>query len=210
MSRAGEQKETAAKVVENPWQTISEQVVYDNPWIKISHREVINPSGGQGIYGVVHFKNKAIGIVPIDEEGYTYLVGQWRYALGAYHWEIPEGGCPVGADSLAAAKRELAEETGLIADEWTFLLDFHLSNSVTDEYGEIFLAQKLRQGIASPEETEDIQIKRLPLGKAIEMVLNGEITDALTVMALQRVALMGLTPSIVFQPRIYLRCYCVV
>lgn len=174
----------------NPWETISEGVAYDNAWIQVRHSEVINPKGGQGIYGVVHFKNKAIGIVPVDEEGYTYLVGQWRYALGAYHWEIPEGGCPLGEDSLEAAKRELAEETGLVAAEWTFLLDFHLSNSVTDEYGEAFLAKKLHQGLSSPEETEEIQIKRLPLEQAIEMVMNGEITDALSIMALQRVALV--------------------
>lgn len=175
---------------QNPWQTLSERVAYDNAWIQVQHHEVINPSGGEGIYGVVHFKNKAIGIVPIDEEGYTYLVGQWRYALGAYHWEIPEGGCPLGEDSLATAKRELAEETGLLAEEWTHLLDFHLSTSVTNEYGQAFLAKKLRQGQAKPEETEKIQVKRLPLREAIDMVMNGEITDSLSIMALQRVALL--------------------
>lgn len=174
----------------NPWKTLTARVAYDNAWIQIRHSEVLNPNGGEGIYGVVHFKNKAIGIVPVDEEGYTYLVGQWRYTLEAYHWEIPAGGCPLGEDSLATAKRELAEETGLIAEEWTYLLDFHLSNSVTDEYGEAFLAKKLRQGLNSPEETEEIQIKRLPLDEAIEMVMNGEITDALSIMALQRVALL--------------------
>lgn len=175
---------------QNPWKTLSERVVYDNAWIQLRHSEVLNPNGGAGIYGVVHFKNKAIGVVPVDEEGYTYLVGQWRYALGQYHWEIPEGGCPLEEDSLATAKRELAEETGLLAEEWTYLLDFHLSNSVTNEYGQAFLAKKLRQGEAKPEETEKIQVKRLPLSEAIQMVLDGEITDALSVMALQRVALL--------------------
>lgn len=175
--------------MKNPWTTTSKRVAYENPWIKIAHHEVINPGGGSGIYGLVHFKNQAIGIVPVDEEGCTYLVGQWRYPLEEYHWEIPEGGCPLGSDPLATAKRELKEETGLVAAEWTTLLDFHLSNSVTDEYGIAYLALGLTQEVAEPEETEEIQVKRVPLKEAVEMVMQGKIKDALSVMALQRVAL---------------------
>lgn len=176
----------------NPWTTKSRQTTYDNPWIKIEHHEVINPSGGAGIYGLVHFKNWAIGVVPVDEEGYTYLVGQWRYPLAAYHWEIPEGGCPIGQDPLLAAQRELKEETGLVAQNWKQLLDFHLSNSVTDEYGLAYLATGLRQEEAAPEPTEDLLVKRLPLKEAIGLVMAGEITDALSVLALQRIALLQL------------------
>lgn len=174
---------------ENPWQTISTRSPYENPWMRVDHHEVLNPAGKPGIYGVVHFKNHAIGIVPVDEAGYTWLVGQYRYALGSYEWEIPEGGCPVGTDPLATARRELREETGLVAADWTHLLDFHLSNSVTDEYGVAYLARGLRQENAQPEETEDLTLRRLPLREAIAMTLNGQIKDALSIMALQRVAL---------------------
>ncbi|MEM9837238.1 MAG: NUDIX hydrolase [Bacteroidota bacterium] len=178
--------------MKNPWRTKSIRTAYENPWIKVEHREVINPSGGDGIYGIVHFKNQAVGIVPVDDEGYTYLVGQFRYALDEYHWEIPEGGCPVGSSLLTTAKRELKEETGLVAEKWTELLDFHLSNSVTDEYGIAYLAQGLQQEAAEPEETEDLIVRRIPLQEAIDMVLSGEIKDALSVLALQRVALLGM------------------
>ena len=174
----------------NPWQTLSTETRYENPWITVTHSEVINPNGNPGIYGLVRYKNHAVGIVPIDEEGYTYLVGQYRYATDRYEWEIPEGGCPVGTDPLATAKRELKEETGLVAEQWEQICDFYLSNSVSDEYGLAFVARRLRQEEAAPEDTEDLRVKRLHLNEAIEMVLAGEIKDALSIMALQRVALM--------------------
>lgn len=172
---------------QNPWQTLSEREAYDNPWIRVSHREVINPSGGKGIYGVVQFKNVAIGIVPIDAEGNTWLVGQYRYTLERYSWEIPEGGGPMGTDLLASAQRELLEETGLRAAHWTPLLEMHVSNSVTDEYGVAFLAEGLSFGEAAPEETEDLQVKKLPFSAVVEMVMNGEITDALSMVAVLKV-----------------------
>ena len=178
-------------VMNNPWTTKSTKTAYENPWITVEHNEVVNPSGNDGIYGVVKFKNHAIGIVPIDDEGYTYLVGQYRYATGRYEWEIPEGGCPVDTDTLLTAKRELKEETGLVAREWTKLLDFYLSNSVTNEYGVAYLARGLRQEVAEPEETEELKLRRVPLQEAISMVVNGEIKDALSVLALQRVALLS-------------------
>ncbi|MBK8492284.1 MAG: NUDIX hydrolase [Saprospirales bacterium] len=171
----------------NPWTTKKTEKVYENPWIRVSHREVINPSGKDGIYGVVHFKNLAIGIVPVDEEGYTWLVGQYRYTLDRYSWEIPEGGCPVGTDPLESAKRELLEETGLSAMRWTPVLDLHTSNSVTDETGMVFLAQGLSQGVADPEETEDLQVVRVPLEQALGLIHEGVITDALSIMGLYRV-----------------------
>lgn len=180
------------EIRKNPWVTKSEQIAYENPWLRLEHHEVINPSGGDGIYGKVHFKNQAVGIVPLDENGYTYLVGQWRYPLGEYQWEIPEGGCPLGTDPLMTARRELKEETGLVANEWMKLLDFHLSNSVTDEYGIAYLARDLKQETAALEPTEDITVKRLPIREAIEMVENGSIKDAVSIMALQKVALLGL------------------
>ncbi len=168
----------------NPWQTLNEQIPYENKWIKISHREVINPSGGAGIYGVVQFKNTAIGILPLDHEGFTWLVGQYRYTLGRYSWEIPEGGGPQEESLLGSAQRELLEETGMRATRWSPLLEMHLSNSVSDEYGVVFLAQDLSFGEAQPEETEDLQVKRVPFQEALDMVMRGDITDSLSVAAI--------------------------
>ncbi len=174
----------------NPWLTHSIDVVYNNPWIQVSHRIVTNPNGGKGIYGVVHFKNLAIGIVPIDEEGNTWLVGQYRYTIQEYSWEIPEGGCPVGTDTLESAKRELKEETGIEAREWEELVSFHTSNSVTDEAGIAYLARGLTFGESEPDETEKLQVKKLPVAEAIMMMERGEITDSLTIMALQKVQVL--------------------
>ena len=176
----------------NPWKTLSTSTTYENAWIKVEHHAVINPAGNEGIYGLVKYRNHAVGVVPIDRDGYTYLVGQYRYALDLYTWEIPEGGCPVGTDTLETARRELREETGLVAKRWERLMEFHLSNSVTDEWGVAYVARDLRHEGAEPEETEDLRLRRLPLTEAIAMTLDGRITDALSILALQRVALLGL------------------
>ncbi len=168
----------------NPWQTRSKSTPYENRWLSVSHREVINPSGGDGIYGVVHFKNVAVGVVPLDASGSTWLVGQYRYTLQQFSWEIPEGGCPKGTDPLDSARRELLEETGITAKIWTPLLELHTSNSVTDEYGVGFVAQDLEFGEAEPEETEKLFVKKLPFSEAVEMVLDGEITDGLAMICI--------------------------
>ena len=176
--------------MDNPWKTLTEAIVYDNPWISVSHREVLNPSGNRGIYGLVHFKNLAIGIVPLDAQLNTWLVGQYRYTLNQYSWEIPEGGGPLGSDPLESAKRELLEETGITAKKWTKVLDLHTSNSVTDEAGLTYVAQGLSFGAAQPEDTEDLQIRKLPFSEALEMVLRGEITDALAMISILKVNLL--------------------
>jgi 8-oxo-dGTP pyrophosphatase MutT (NUDIX family) len=171
------------------WKTKTTECVYENPWIKISHNEVITPAGTDGIYGVVHFKNIAIGVLPIDAEGNTWLVKQSRYTLNQYTWEIPEGGCPEDESPLAAAQRELEEEVGLQARDWQQLMTMHLSNSVTDESCVVFVARDLFAGTQQLEVTEDIEVKKLPLREAIDMVKRGEITDSISVAALLRVAL---------------------
>lgn len=172
--------------MENPWKTINKRTVYENPWIAVTHREVLNPSGGEGIYGVVHFKNLAVGVVPLDDAGNTWLVGQYRYTLNRYSWEIPEGGCPVGTEPLDSAQRELLEETGMTARKWDCILGFDLSNSVTDETGMAYIARDLSFGEAQPEETEALKVKKVAFSEALEMVYKGEITDSLSIMALLR------------------------
>ena len=174
----------------NKWKTVSGRPIYENPWINVREDKVITPSGTNGIYGVVHFKNKAIGIVPLDEEMNTWLVGQWRYSLNEYSWEVPMGGGPNEDDPLLSAKRELLEETGLKAQRWENLGRIHTSNSVTDEEGFMFLAQELTQHEAQPDETEDLQLWKLPLSEAVEMVLDGRITDALSMAILLKTARM--------------------
>ncbi|MFA0960816.1 NUDIX domain-containing protein [Roseivirga sp. BDSF3-8] len=174
----------------NPWQTLSGVEKYDNPWVNVTEYQVINPKGGEGIYGKVHFKNKALGIIPVDENGNTWLVGQYRYTLEEYTWEIPMGGGPVGEDILESARRELKEETGLSAARWENIMRLHTSTSVTDEEGFVFLALDLTQGETEFEETEDLLIRNLPLAEAIHMVMNQEITDAISVAGLLKVARM--------------------
>lgn len=175
-------------MTENPWKTLSKKPIYENPWIRVEEHQVITPAGKEGIYGKVHFKNRAMAIIPIDYEGYTWLVGQYRYTLDEYSWEIPMGGGPNDMDLLESAKRELKEETGLLANKWTELLKIHTSNSVTDEWGLIYLAENLTQGETEFEETEQLLIKKLPFKEALEMVMSGQITDSISVAGLLKAA----------------------
>jgi len=174
----------------NPWQIIDQHNAYDNNWITLTHYNVINPSGGKGIYGKVHFKNVAIGIVPLDEAMHTYIVGQYRFPINIYSWEIPEGGGPLNEDPLNAAKRELLEETGLKAENWTKILDMHLSNSVSDEACAVYVATGLSQHAAMPEETEQLVVKKIPFDEVYQMVTESKITDAVTVAAVLKTKLM--------------------
>jgi 8-oxo-dGTP pyrophosphatase MutT (NUDIX family) len=166
---------------QNPWTTLSSTEIYDNPWIKVREDKVLTPTQKNGIYGVVTFKNKAIGIVPIDKEGNITLVGQYRYPLKEYSWEIPEGGGPMHEEPLETAKRELLEETGLVAHQWKLLGKIHTSNSVCNEVGFLFLAQELEQKNPEPEETEILQIKKIPLKEAVQWILEMKITDSLSI-----------------------------
>lgn len=171
------------------WKRLSKQVVYDNSWIQVTHEDVQRPNGSEGIYGVVHFKNRALGIVPIDTNGNTWLVKQSRYSCDEITYEIPEGGGMLGENPLESAQRELAEETGLRAENWQKILTLRTSNSVTDELAFIYLATKLTQGKQSLEDTEDIELIQMPLKDAVTMAKNGEITDAMSVAALFKIAL---------------------
>ena len=172
----------------NPWKKQRSKAIYENPWLRIEEDEVINPGGGLSHYGKIHFKNLAIGIIPLDENNHTWLVGQYRYVPDCYSWEIPMGGGPLDIDPLLSAQRELKEETGLRAEHWQELMRLHTSNSVTDERGIVYVARGLSQGETEFEETEDLQILKLPLDEAVERVKAGEITDAISVAGLLRLA----------------------
>jgi len=171
-------------MTENPWKIKSQEIIFDNPWISLKGHDVINPAGNEGRYTFAHFKNYAIGILPIDENHNIWLVGQYRFPTEEYSWEIPMGGGPLHLDILDSAKRELLEETGLKAEHWTLFGRVQTSNSVTDEIGYIYLAQGLTQHEAEPEETEILQVKKVPLAEAVDMVMNNEITDAISVIAI--------------------------
>lgn len=174
----------------NPWKTKSSQLIYENKWMRLTEHQVITPAGSDGIYGVVSFKNKAIGIIPIDNEGNTWLVGQYRYPLNEYSWEMPMGGGPVEQEVLLSAQRELKEETGLSAKKWTNIMRIHTSNSVTDEEGFVFLAEDLTEGETEFEDTEDLRIWKLPFEEAVKMVMEGKITDGITIAGLLKAKLL--------------------
>lgn len=174
--------------IENPWQKLSSKEIYDNPWITIQEHEVINPGGGRGIYGKVSFKNTAVGIIPLDDNMNTWLVGQYRYPLDEYSWEIPMGGGPIENDILEAAKCELKEETGITARKWENIMRIHTSNSITDEQGFVFLARELEFGERELEESEsDLELWKLPFSDAVEMVMDNKITDSISVAGLLKV-----------------------
>lgn len=173
----------------NPWHRVSRRVAYENPWVEILHDDVVRPDGQPGIYGVVHFRHLAIGVVPLDAEGRVLLVGQYRYTLDHYSWEIPEGGGDLDEEPETAARRELAEETGYRGGKWRELCRAELSNSVTDEVTILFAANGLEEGPASPEGTEQLQLRWVPFDEVMAMIRRGEIADAMTILAMQQLAL---------------------
>jgi ADP-ribose pyrophosphatase len=172
-----------------PWRRRTRVVAYANPWIEVRHDEVDRPDGSPGIYGVVHYRNVAVGVVAVGDDGRILLVGQHRYTLDAYSWELPEGGAPLDEDPLEGAKRELAEETGYEAAEWRELARFSLSNSITDERGVLYLATGLRAGTASPEPSEDLAIRWATVAEVVAEIDRGGIHDILTIAGVSRYAL---------------------
>jgi 8-oxo-dGTP pyrophosphatase MutT (NUDIX family) len=178
-----------APVVSGPWRRRTRRQVYVNAWIMVWHDEVDRPDGSPGIYGVVHYANEAVGVVVLDDDDRVLLVGQFRYTLDRYSWEIPEGGSPPGEPAVEGAKRELLEETGVTADDWRQIGRFTLSNSISDEAGVLFAAHARSRGTPSPDPTEDLVTRWVPFDEAIAMIDRAEIVDAMSIMALQAVAL---------------------
>ena len=163
------------------WETLNSTRIYENPWIELYHDDVLRPDGSTGIYGHVHFKGCAVGIVALDDDDNIFLVRQSRYTLNEKTWEIPEGGASKNEEPIMCAKRELEEETGLVAKHWQRLLKIHTSNSITDELGFVYLATDLSEGLQCLDETEDIEVKKFALSEALKMVFSQEITDAMSV-----------------------------
>ena len=174
----------------NPWTLLEKKLVYESPWISVSHHDVLNPAGNPGTYSVVHFKNLAIGVLPLDENFNTWIVGQYRYPHEEFTWEIPEGGGKLGIDTLNSAKRELEEECGIIARKFTFIQKMQLSNSATDEVAYIYVAQDISFTKSSPDENEELHIKKVHFDELYEMVLSGKVTDSLTATAVLKTKLL--------------------
>lgn len=177
---------------ENPWKTLNSEPVYDSPWIGITKHDVINPNGHPGTYSVVHFKNLAIGILPLDKQRNTWIVGQYRYPIKQYSWEVPEGGGHLDVAPVESAQRELLEETGITAGKWTKIQEMHLSNSASDEHCYLFIAEDLTFGESHPEDDEKLEVRTLHFDELYKMVCDGEITDSMTVTIVLKAKLMML------------------
>lgn len=180
----------------DPWAVKSVRRPFENNWLALDEHQVTRPDGNPGTYTVVRIRRLAVGVLPIDANGDVHLVGQWRFPLKRYSWEIPEGGAEPGEDALDCAKRELAEETGLAASDWRLILEMDLSNSLTDERAKMFLATGLKAGAAAPEPTEVLRHRRAPFMDALARVADGRIRDSMTVAAVLRAHHMAVTGAL--------------
>lgn len=177
---------TTDHLFQNPWTTLESKVIYTNPWIRVREDKVIRPDGKEGIYGVVETRI-ATAVVALTSKNEIVLIGQYRYPTKHYSWEVVEGGSEDSESALETAKRELKEEAGMEASEWVQLgEEFHLSNCHSSEIAVVFLARNLSEGSPSPEGTEILQQKKVPFEEVVELVQNGEIKDALSIIAILR------------------------
>lgn len=166
---------------ESPWKTISSKKIYENKWMGLKEDKVIMPNGKEGIYAYISSKNGAAAVI-LNEKNEIYLVGQYRYAVDEYSWEIISGAVEKGEDYLTTVKREIEEEAGVTAKKFDLLHgDLQLSNSYTSDRGAIFLARDIEQNESHPESTEKLQIKKVPLDEAIRLICEGKIKDDYTI-----------------------------
>lgn len=177
----------------NPWTVKRITRPFENDWFAIDAHDVVRPDGADGNYSVIRVRRLAVGVLPIDDAGRVHLVGQWRFPLGRYSWEIPEGGAEPGEDALECARRELEEETGLSAQTYRPVLEMDLSNSLTDERAMLFLATGLREGVSRPEPVEVLKRRTAPFAEVLARVADGRIRDSLTVAAVLRAHHMAVT-----------------
>jgi 8-oxo-dGTP pyrophosphatase MutT (NUDIX family) len=169
---------------DNPWTTLSTEPRFEDDFVRVDDHRVINPAGREANYGVVHFKNIGLRILPVDAEGQTFLVGQYRYGADYFSWEFPAGNQDPGEDSRDGAKRELREEIGQIATEWLDLAEIVPSGSITDQRERSYVAWDLHKAEQDLDEQEAIRVKRLPFAEAVRMAVSGEIRDAGSIVAL--------------------------
>ena len=193
MTKSAPPWDTVDPAARPPWQKVRGEVMLSNKWIRVESHDVVAPTGHPGHYGVVYFQNRAIGVLPLFDDGTVPLVGQMRYSIGAYSWEIPEGGAPLDEDPRDGAVRELHEETGLAAADLRHILTMDLSNSVTDEECVCYLATGLTQAQAEPDETEHFDYARVPFPQLLKAVINGQVRDAITIACVLRVHHMAVT-----------------
>lgn len=168
------------------WRVKTVERVHDNPWFAVDAYQAIAPTRADARYFMQVYKNVAVGVLPLHEDGTVTLVGQWRFCFGAYSWELPEGGAPLDEDPLDGAKRELREEAGLEAAEWRLVLRMDLSNASSDEIALGFLATGFTAATTAPDPTEQLSVARIPFREALRAAVAGEITDAITVAMLLR------------------------
>lgn len=175
---------------ENPWKTRSSRVAYENAWIRVREDQVIRPDGGSGVYGVIEIRPSA-GIVALNDRDEVALVGQWRYSVNRYSWEIPRGGSHPGeTDMLSVAQRELAEEAGLLAQRWEALGALDVCNGVADDVQSLYLASELKPTETRFDPEEDIAIEWRPFDEAVRMAMDGRITEVCSVAAILKVKIM--------------------
>jgi ADP-ribose pyrophosphatase len=177
----------------DPFTLVTSTIAYENAWIKVEHQDVIRPDGNLGIYGIVHFANRAVAVLPIEPNGDVWLVGQWRRPLEAWSWEIPEGGVPFHEDLEAGARRELEEEAGLIAGTLLKVLELDVSNCVSDEVGYCYIAYDLTRGTLAPDPTEVLTLRRLHFTELLREIDEGLIRDGLTLATVLRAHQLALT-----------------
>jgi ADP-ribose pyrophosphatase len=176
--------------IKSPWKVLNSQEVYTSPWIKVTKHDVLDPSSTKGTYSVVHFKHYAIGVLPLDDDYNTWIVGQYRFPLERFTWEIPEGGGDLDQSPLTSAKRELSEEVGISADKWTKIQEFDTSNASTDEKAIIYVAQNLNFHESHPDDNEQLTVKKLPFSELYQLAIEGKITDSLSLVAILKTKLL--------------------